>query len=210
MTIKLSKEQRIKVLNAEDVFKIMLQVLTREKKIDRNKEHCWVVCLDTKNKILLIELISFGSVNRLVIEPMDVFSFALQKRAVKIILVHNHPSGESEPSARDIEITDKLQAIGEFIQVPLIDHIIISEENYFSFEDAGLLNKIKSESNYDLSFYKTEKLVSNIKKLEKGTIGIAKRMIADNQPIEAIAKYTGLSKKQIKDLADRSKKRPLK
>jgi DNA repair protein RadC len=75
MTIKLSKEQRIKVLNAEDVFKIMLQVLTREKKIDRNKEHCWVVCLDTKNKILLIELISFGSVNRLIIEPMDVFSF---------------------------------------------------------------------------------------------------------------------------------------
>jgi len=161
MTIKLSQAQRIKVLNGADVFKIMLQVLIREKKIDRNKEHCWVVCLDTKNKILLIELISFGSVNRLVIEPMDVFSFALQKRAVKIILVHNHPSGESEPSARDIEITDKLQAIGEFIQVPLIDHIIISEENYFSFEDAGLLKKIKNESNYDLSFYKTEKLVSS-------------------------------------------------
>jgi DNA repair protein RadC len=167
MTIKLSKEQRVKVLNGADVFKIMLQVLTREKKIDRNKEHCWVVCLDTKNKILLIELISFGSVNRLVIEPMDVFSFALQKRAVKIILVHNHPSGELESSRKDMDVTDQLQSIGDFIRVPLVDHLIISEESYLSFEEAGLLQKIKRASTYDLTFDKTKKLLSTIKKLER-------------------------------------------
>jgi len=183
----------------------MQQVLLRERKISRNKEHSWIVCLDNVNKILLIELIAIGTVNKSIVEPMDVFSFALQKRAVKIILVHNHPSGELEPSKLDLDVTDKLQAIGSFINVPLTDHLIITEKSYFSFVDRGILEKIKNESHYDLTFDKTQKLISGIKKLEKRTIEIVRKMIADKQSVETISKYTGLSKKQVKGLADQHK-----
>ena len=92
MTVELSDEQRIKILNADDLFQIMSKILNRENKIDRNKEHLWVVGLASNLKILFIELVSLGTVNSTIVEPMEVFSIALQKRAVSIILVHNHPS----------------------------------------------------------------------------------------------------------------------
>ena len=126
MNVRLTQEQKIKVLNSEDLYKVMQQVLLRENKIDRNKEHFWVVCLASNNQILLIELISLGTVNQTLVEPMEVFSFALQKRAVQIIMVHNHPSGELKPTKGDIEVTDKMLAIGKFVNVPVIDHLIIT------------------------------------------------------------------------------------
>ena len=167
MTIKLTKKQKIKILNIEDLFKIMKQVLLRESKIDRNKEHLWIVSLSTSNHILLIELIALGTVRDVQVEPMEVFSFALQKRAVKIILIHNHPSGNLIPSKRDIEITDKIHAIGDFLRIPLVDHMIISEKGYFSFYESGLLGEIVRKGNYDLTFNNKDKLLNTIKKLEK-------------------------------------------
>ena len=167
MTVKLSTKQKIKVLNGKDVFIIMREILLRENKIDRNKEHLWIVSLSANNQILLIELIALGTVKNVPIEPMEVFSFALQKRSVKIILVHNHPSGSLKPSSSDIEITDKIQAIGSFLQVPLIDHIIISEKDHFSFNESGLLGEITRKGNYDLTFNDKDKLLSTIKRLEK-------------------------------------------
>jgi len=86
----------------------MQKILLREEKIDQDHEHFWIVGLANNNRILFIELIGFGSVNRTVAEPMDVFSFALQKRAVNIILVHNHPSGEVKPSDADKDLTDRM------------------------------------------------------------------------------------------------------
>jgi DNA repair protein RadC len=71
----------------------MQQILLREDKIDQNREHFWVIGLANNNRILFIELVSLGTVNRTLVEPMEVYSLALQKRAVKIILCHNHPSG---------------------------------------------------------------------------------------------------------------------
>ena len=167
MTIKLTKKQKIQVLNGEDLFKVMKEILLRESKIDRNKEHLWIVSLSTPNRILLIELIALGSVSNVEIEPMEIFSFALQKRAVKIIVVHNHPGGTLIPSTRDEEITDKLQAIGNFLRVPLVDHLIISENGYFSFYESGLLERIIRKGNYDLTFSNKDKLLTTIKRLEK-------------------------------------------
>lgn len=166
MTVKLSKEQKIHVLNTEDVFKIMREILRRENNIDRNKEHCWIVCLSNSNQIIMIELISLGSVKATIVEPMDVFSFTLQKQAVKIILVHNHPSGNLQPSARDIAFTDEMNAIADFLKIRLLDHLIISENEYYSFLESGLFEKIKEESTYDLSFTKAKELLKTIKELE--------------------------------------------
>lgn len=201
MNVRLTQEQKIKVLNSEDVYKVMQQVLLRENKIDRDKEHFWVVCLSTSNQILLIELISLGTVNQTLVEPMEVFSFALQKRAVQIIMVHNHPSGELNPSKNDMEITDKMLAIGKFVKVPVIDHLIITEEKYYSFVDSGMLEKIEKETTYDLSFKQIDELKKEVAGIEKRkALEMATKMLADNQPIEIIAKYTGLSEQEVLEI----------
>ncbi|MGX1930135.1 JAB domain-containing protein [Flagellimonas sp. 2504JD4-2] len=83
-------------------------MLLRENKIRRNQEHFWVVGLNTKNKILFIELIGLGAVNRVNADPPDVFRMAIYKLATKVILVHNHPSGVVDASKGDQEFTDRI------------------------------------------------------------------------------------------------------
>ncbi|MES2688807.1 MAG: JAB domain-containing protein [Bacteroidota bacterium] len=201
MNIKLTPAQKIKVLNSADVYAIMQQVLLREKKIDRDKEHFWLVCLAQNNSILFIELISLGSVNATVVEPMDVFSFALQKRAVKLIMVHNHPSGELQPSASDTELTDKMLAIGKFLKVPVIEHLIISEQNYYSFVDSGLLKRIEKNTTYDLSFTEIDRLLDEMKEVKKkNTLELAKKALQEGSTVEFVSKIFGLTKKQVERL----------
>lgn len=199
MNVKLTEAQKIKILNSGDVYGIMQNILLRENKIDRDKEHFWIVCLANNNRILMIELISLGSVKATIVEPIEVFSFALQKRAVKLILVHNHPSGDLDPSQEDIEVTDKMIAIGKFINMPVLDHLIISEKSFYSFLDSGLLEKIERESHYDLQFTQIDSLKKELLDVEKKkAVEMAKKMLEDNQPVEIISKYTGLDLKVIK------------
>lgn len=216
MTIKLTSKQKIKVLNADDIFPTMQQILLHENRIDRNKEHFWLVCLAQNNRILMIELISLGSVKATIVEPMDVFSFALQKRAVKLIMVHNHPSGELRPSHSDIDMTERMYAIGKFIQMPVLDHLIISEKGYFSFKEEDLMEKIEREKRYDLTFSDIDKANAQLKKMEKEkaaaekkvataekkrSIEMAKKMFAAGKyPIDEIINLTGLTKKEVEKL----------
>ena len=156
MRVKLTKEQRIQVLNSQDVYKIMQQILLRENKIGRSKEHFWVVCLSYSNRILLIELATLGTMKKSVIDPTEVFSFALQKRASKVILVHNHPGGTMEPSLEDKDITDRMYQAGLFLDLPVIDHLIIDEEKFYSFYESGLLRKISMSKKYVLPYKEEE------------------------------------------------------
>lgn len=215
MTIKLTAAQKIQVINTEDVYAVMQQVLLRANKIDRNKEHFWLVCLSHNNHILMVELISLGSVKATIVDPMDVFSFALQKRAVKLIMVHNHPSGEMKPSAVDMDLTERMYAIGKFIQMPVLDHLIISEKEFFGFKQAGLMERIEREKRYDLTFSEQDKLTAQIKRLQKENESLAKAgekallqqakdmastMLQDGLPIEQVMKFTGLTKRQVSAL----------
>ena len=108
MNVRLTKAQKINIANSDDVFAVMRQILRRENRLGRNKEHFWVIGLANNHQILYIELVSLGSITATIVEPMDVFSWALQKRCVKIILVHNHPGGTLQPSLADKEITDRM------------------------------------------------------------------------------------------------------
>ena len=146
MTIELPEDHPIKILNADDIFQIMVNVLLREEKIDRDKEHFWVVGLATSNKLLFIELISLGTVNKTLVEPMEVFSVALQKRAVNIILIHNHPSGELKPSEADKDITDRLIQVGKIVNTPVFDHLIITRTSFLSFKDIDQLAKLEAST----------------------------------------------------------------
>lgn len=202
MNVKLTATQKIKVLNSLDIYYIMQQVLLRENKIDRNKEHFWIIGLANNNKILYIELISLGTINATIVAPMEVFSFALQKRTVQIILVHNHPSGELLPSKDDKQITDHLIQIGKFLQIPVIDHLIISEKKYYSFADSGLLAELEQSKQYVLPYKELERVKEEARSIErnKQRTEIAKELKAKAMDIKTIASITKLSEAEIKQI----------
>ncbi|MEO0903074.1 MAG: JAB domain-containing protein [Bacteroidota bacterium] len=150
MNVRLTKEQKIKVLNSYDIYRVMQQVLLRENKIRRNQEHFWVVGLNTKNKILFIELIGLGAVNRVNADPPDVFRMAIYKLATKVILVHNHPSGSTDVSKGDHEFTDRMLKVGKLININVIDHLVITEEGFTSFEDKGIMDKLKKSGLFEI------------------------------------------------------------
>ena len=241
MNVKLSQEQRIKLANSDDVFEVMQRVLLRENFIDREKEHFWIIGLTLKSKILFIELVSMGSVKATTVEPMNVFRVSVLKGAVKVILVHNHPSEELNPSDSDKSLTDRLIQVGKILAIEVIDHLIISTKSYLSFKGIGLMEVLEQSTEWVPQFELIERIKKEEKKLreqavkiaeekalkkgitkgkqeglkegeikgiKKGKkegkkeekIEIAKGMIKDNEPVEKISKYTGLTRKEIEKI----------
>lgn len=104
-----------------------------------------VVCLNTKHMVLAVEEVTRGILNESLFHPREAFRPALARQAYAIILVHNHPSGNVQPSTSDLHVTRKMKEAGEVLQIELIDHVILgapmagSEKNYFSFKNEGLL-----------------------------------------------------------------------
>lgn len=103
------------------------------------KEHFKVIFLNTKNEIIAYETISIGSLNASIVHPREVFNRAIKKSSASIILLHNHPSGNPEPSKEDINITKRLIKAGEIIGIEVLDHIIIGDGNYFSLKENSLI-----------------------------------------------------------------------
>ena len=205
MDIQLTEAEKIKILNSDDLFGIMQKILLRENKIDQNREHFWVVGLATNNRILFIELISLGTVNQTLAEPMEVFSLALQKRAVKIILCHNHPSGELKPSENDKDITDRLIQVGKIVNTEVVDHLIITENSYLSFVDTGLLEELKESTKYIPEYeihQRIKKEAAKIakEKVQKDKLSIVKKMKEEGIENETIAYITGLSIEEVEKI----------
>lgn len=113
----------------------MRTVLTRHSRHHRKKEHFWVIGLNTANHIEYIELVSLGSINMTVVNPVEVFSYAVLQKCKNLILVHNHPSGNLKPSESDKKLTQKLLIGGDILGIKILDHVIISEDGYYSMND---------------------------------------------------------------------------
>ena len=107
------------------------------------KEHFLAVTLNGGHNIIQIHVVSIGTTNSAVAHPREVFFEAIKENASAVILCHNHPSGEVEPSDEDIECTKKLIEASEIIGIPVLDHIIIDCNNYFSFLESGLLKTLQ-------------------------------------------------------------------
>lgn len=105
----------------------------------RKTECVILVCLDSKGQLLHEKKLSDGSVNMSLISPREIFLEALQQKAVNILLVHNHPSGDPTPSKADRELTENVKFIGEKMDIPLLDHIIIGDNRYTSFRELSRL-----------------------------------------------------------------------
>ena len=104
-----------------------------------NKEAFVGFYLDSQSKVISREIISIGILNSVIVHPREIFRTAIIRNANAIIVAHNHPSGNLEPSSEDIEITKKLRQSGDIIGIKLFDHVIVSNAGYYSFSDKGKL-----------------------------------------------------------------------
>ena len=128
----LAKRNGEPIKSARDVFEYASQRL-----ITNQQEHFMILLLDSKNRIVKDEVISIGTLNASIIHPREVFKSAIRESANSIILVHNHPSGDPEPSAEDEQITKKLFEAGELLRIKVLDHVIIGKDNYHSFVETN-------------------------------------------------------------------------
>ena len=110
------------IKNSKDAAWLVMPEMRYEK-----KECVKLIMLNTKNKVIKIENISLGSSNYAIVEPKDILSIALRNNADKIILVHNHPSGNPTPSTEDVSVTKRLEACSKILGIELLDHIVIGD-----------------------------------------------------------------------------------
>lgn len=116
----------------EKVYKLIKSRLK-----DYAREHFFIIPINTRN--FSIAEISVGSLNASIVHPREVFSEAIKNKAASVIFVHNHPSGDPEPSEDDLIITKKLVEVGKIIGIDIVDHIIVSKNGYKSMKKMGLL-----------------------------------------------------------------------
>lgn len=100
-----------------------------------DREHFQVMLLNQKKAVLGIETVSIGTLNSSLVHPREVFKQAIKRSASTVILAHNHPSGNCEPSEQDLQVTSRLKEVGQIVGIEVIDHIIIGEDSYYSFRE---------------------------------------------------------------------------
>ena len=122
------------IKTAKDAFLAAKPLIKNEK-----RELFLTLMLNVRNQLISIEIISIGILTGTLVHPREVFAPAIQKKAHSIIVIHNHPSSYLKPSTEDLEITKQLKDASLVMGIPLVDHLIISEENYFSFRENSLI-----------------------------------------------------------------------
>lgn len=123
-----------KITSPSDIAEIFIPLLR-----DQLKEQFVIVCLSSSNKIIKYETISIGSLNASIVHPREVFKVAIDCNSANIILLHNHPSGNVEPSNEDITLTKKLVEAGKLLDIQVYDHLIIAGNKYTSLVEKRLI-----------------------------------------------------------------------
>ena len=206
MEIILTQAEKIKISNSEEIYQIMLKILEREEGLGFRQEHFWVIGLALDHMLLFVELVSLGTHNRFLVEPIEVFHTAVNKNARYIILVHNHPAGTLEPSEADEDLTDQLMHGAELVRLRVIEHLIITKEDFFSFCTSGTLAKLEKSKKYAVYFIEETKLLKEGEKIgeKKGRmkekIEMALGMKQKGIDFQIIKEISGLPIEEIEKL----------
>ncbi len=104
---------------------------------DLTHEEFWIILLDRRSRLISVEEIHIGGMSAMVVDPKIIFQKALERKASSVILSHNHPSGSPSPSIEDIRLTEKVKLAGSYIDIKVLDHVIIGDGAYYSFADEG-------------------------------------------------------------------------
>ena len=127
--------EKIPVKSSETVYRLFHPLMG-----DLEHEEFWLLMLNRANRILGRFKVSQGGLSGTVIDTRIILKKALDNLASSIIVCHNHPSGNKQPSDADVKITEKLKKAAEMLEIKLLDHVIIADKSYFSFADEGLIN----------------------------------------------------------------------
>jgi DNA repair protein RadC len=129
--LKIRSKQTTKVKSPIDAYTCLFNYRNRK------QEHFFVLHLDGNHRITMKEIVSIGLLNRTLVHPREIFSSAVKRRAAAIVIAHNHPSGNTEPSSEDDEISNRLYKAGELLGIGVLDHIIFGKHGYYSYLEDG-------------------------------------------------------------------------
>ncbi|HQE22907.1 MAG TPA: DNA repair protein RadC [Syntrophomonadaceae bacterium] len=132
--ISIDVKQKLVIKSPDDVKHLLMEDMRF-----LQQEHFRVLYLDRKGGLIFIEDVSKGGLHSAIVHPREVFKTAIKRSAASVILVHNHPSGDPNPSTEDIQITRRLIEAGNLIGIEVLDHIIIGEHKYCSLKSLGLI-----------------------------------------------------------------------
>ena len=132
--VYLNNSNSIKLTNSTDVFNYIKSDVENKK-----QEYFYALYFDNKQKLIDKRLLYIGTINKSLVHPREIFKYAYLASASSIIIVHNHPSGDPSPSKEDISITKVIKELGDINKIPLVDHIVIGADNYFSFNEELML-----------------------------------------------------------------------
>lgn len=127
------------ILQPKTANKILVGILNKMEEFERDKEHFWVFGLNTRMQVVYLDQVSIGTVNMNLVHPREVFRTAVLRGVTSIIVAHNHPSGNTEPSQEDIGLTSRLLQAGKLMGIDVLDHIIVGE-GFRSLKQAGLMD----------------------------------------------------------------------
>jgi DNA repair protein RadC len=124
------------IASAKEIYKLI-----KSKISSYTKEHLVVLSFDSRNKFLGMDTVSVGILNANLIHPRETFDTAIRRHAAHIVVAHNHPSGDPEPSEDDLEITKRLIEAGKILGIEVVDHIVVTKESFFSFKEKELIKE---------------------------------------------------------------------
>lgn len=128
--------ERRKITTSKDAESIFREIWSHTMEL---KEEFYILLLNRSNKVLGWYKVSEGGMSGTVVDPKLIFSIALKGLACSIVLAHNHPSGNLSPSSQDIDLTKRLKQAGMLLEIPVLDHLILTNEGYYSFADEGMM-----------------------------------------------------------------------
>jgi DNA repair protein RadC len=127
-------ENLVKITSSKISYEVLHPILG-----DLLHEEFWVLCLNNSNKVVYKHQLSKGGITGTVVDSRLLFKVALEQNATSIILAHNHPSGTSIPSDADNQITKKIKTVGDSLDIRVLDHLIITQNGYYSYADSGMI-----------------------------------------------------------------------
>jgi DNA repair protein RadC len=131
------RNSTIAIRDAQDVARVFQDLPRLEDRIDQDKEHFYVMHVNARQQVNLVELVAIGTLTHTAVHPRETFRRAVIEGSDSIVVAHNHPTGEVTPSEADIKMTTQLHKAGEILNIPLLDHIIFTPDSgtFFSFQD---------------------------------------------------------------------------
>lgn len=130
-----------KILHPADAFESLKRVFA-----GKTTERLYILTLDSRSRVISVDLLTVGTVNETLIHPREVFRQAIKRNAVSFILAHNHPSGDIDPSSEDIRMTQRIYNAGKELGIALVDHLIVNDAQFYSMKSNNLLFKVTSPS----------------------------------------------------------------